>query len=235
MLTLSLAAVPNWSKDPYKKWSPASVDTPCPFCARTVNFSLGSFSYDPPRNTVSASARCPACSKTARFWIVDPGDGNDTSQRGCQGLFIYPAPRATRVSVVPSGELGVKPVERAYLAAINAYNAGLWDACATSCRKTLEGIVQTQLPESKPPLFNQLQELFATGNLSQPLAHLTDSLRKAGNFGAHFNLEAETDQEVATLMLDLLDQFLEYLYVLKATAARLEERIAKLNQQNGTT
>jgi len=160
--------------------------------------------------------------------VIGPGDGKDKAQRTCTELCVHPNPTSTREPVVPAGHLPEPALERAYLSAVRAYNVGLWDACATSCRKTLEGIVHSLNPEGKGPLFQQLKAVFESANLTEPLIHVSESLRKGGNIGAHFDLEREPNQEVAEIMIDLLDYFLEYTFVLKDKARELEKRLDDL-------
>ena len=89
------------------------------------------------------------------------------------------------------------------------------------------------LPEDdrKGSLFEQLKKLPEKVNLSEPLIILADTLRKGGNLGAHFDLEREPDQHVSELMLDLLDYFMEYIYILKEKAQELERKIDSLADQ----
>jgi hypothetical protein len=86
----------NWSN----LWVPVSVDTLCPHCGRLVNSPLEQHLLDSHRKTVSASGRCPGCNEFADFWVVEPGDGRDSAQRGCKSLHIYPAPRVAREPIV---------------------------------------------------------------------------------------------------------------------------------------
>lgn len=231
MHILSLSTVPEWINW-NNKWIPKSCDTICPHCGRLVNLPLEKHAWDEPRETAAATARCPGCGKSSSFWIVEPGDGRDSSKRGCALLCIYPKPRVIRGPIVPPEQLSNTALARAYQSAINAFNAGLWDACATSCRKTLEGLVHSLLPadKAKGSLFDQLRILPDSVNLSEPLILIADSLRKGGNIGAHFDLEKSPDQTVAGLMLDLLDYFMEYLYVLKEQAKTLEKQLDSLGK-----
>src|SRR5258708_1349642 len=146
MHQLALSAVPNWANWA-NMWIPVSVDTICPHCGRMVNLPLTAHSHDVPRNTVSATALCPACSKTSDFWILRPGDGRDSSKRGCEMLSIYPRPRAIREPIVSPDKIGNLSLSRAYQSTLAAYNVGLWTACAASCRRTLEGLVFSLLGE----------------------------------------------------------------------------------------
>jgi hypothetical protein len=87
MYKLSLSTVSNWQS--WKNmWVPVSVDTLCPLCGRLANFPLEKHQHDQQRNTVSASGRCPGCGKNAHFWVIEPGDGRDSSKRGCACLLI---------------------------------------------------------------------------------------------------------------------------------------------------
>jgi hypothetical protein len=233
MHSLSLSSVAQWT-NVSNKWCPQSIDTLCPHCGRMVTLTFQQHQYDSNRNTIAAVAKCPACHEDSRFWVIDPGDGKDTSQRGCEFLGIFPKPRITKKPIVSPEKLDSRALARVYQSSFDAYNAGLWDACATSCRKTLEGLVQTLLPneDRNGRLFDQLKKLPEKVDLAEPLVVLAGSLRKGGNLGAHFDLEKEPDQHVSELMLDLLDYFMEYIYVLKEKAQALEKKIDALGDQN---
>ena len=229
MYSLALSSVAQWTSIA-NKWCPKCIDTLCPHCNRTVTLTLDALQYDQHRDTIAANAKCPACQEISHFWIVGPGNSRDTSQRGCEFIGIYPKPRSEKKPIVEPDNLEPHALGRVYQSAFNAYNASLWDACATSCRKTLEGLVHTLLPEEERngSLFEQLKKLPEKVDLSEPLVVLADTLRKGGNLGAHFNLEKAPDQHVAELMLDLLDYFMEYIFVLKEKAQNLETKIDSL-------
>ena len=133
--------------------------------------------------------------------------------------------------MVDADKTGNEALSRAYESAVAAHNAGLWDACAMSCRKTLEGIVHHLSPDATQsgPLFEQLKTLFEEKDLSDPLVRIADVLRKGGNVAAHFNLEVQTDRTMAENMVDLIDYFLEYLFVLPDRARELEDRLVSEN------
>jgi hypothetical protein len=97
----------------------------------------------------------------------------------------------------------------------------------------LEGLVKTLLGEehSKEPLFQQLKSLPEKVALAEPLILLAENLRKGGNVAAHFDLDKEPDQPVAEAMVDLLDYFMEYVYVLKEKAQELEKRLDSLGKK----
>lgn len=181
---------------------------------------------------MSANAKCPGCSKISWFWIVEPGDAKDSSKRGCVELCIHPNPRPTRKPIVTPEKMHNEVLGRAYQSTLKAYNLGEWVACATLVRRTLEGLVKSLLPkeEDTKSLYQQLQALPKHVDLEKPILTLADNIRKGGNIAAHFDLEKEPDQKTAEMMVDLLDYFLEYVYVLTERAADLEKQLESLGK-----
>jgi len=231
MQTLPLDLVPEWNVV-NRVWVPVSVDTLCPFCGRQVNLRLADYHYHEQLNTVAAQASCPGCKQTVRLWAVDPGAGDDVSRRGCGCLCIYPAPAARR-QAVPGSEKMPDRVFRAYQGALESYNAGFYVPCATSCKLTLEGIVETLLPKSerRGSLADELKVLPNHVRLTEPITKLADNLRRGGSIAAQFDLEKKPDQRTAEAMIDLLDYFIEYVFALRDKAEILEKRIAALSAE----
>jgi len=77
---LDLASVPQWANI-QNYWTPASVDTNCPYCAKLVNFTPTYQNYDPHRKTMACSATCPACFKAVYLWVVHPRAASDQTKR----------------------------------------------------------------------------------------------------------------------------------------------------------
>ena len=212
---------------------PYAVDLICPFCRRMVGFTLiwGSTSIP----TMTGSSRCPACSNNPTFVMVDIPPQGVLDPRG--KLYIYPMPEIRK----PIFELGYlneinQGLGRAYLSAINVYNVGEWIATAVSCRRLLEGIAKQLLPDDKTPrgLAQQLEALPKYQDLNKPILTLADAIRKGGNLGAHFDSEKEPNAETAKLMLDLLEYFIEYLFVLPKRINDLHTAIDGVDRNQDT-
>ncbi len=194
----------------------------CPSCGESGVFSTMHPTPSPPAKTTVCIAHCPGCNFRIRVVNIEDDDG--------LLVFVHPEP-STRL---PLGEriTAIEAVDRAYHSAVNAYNSGLWPSCAVACRRTLEGIIKVRSDESDGTLFARLQSFFENEDLSEPLIHLTGRIREGGNLGAHFDLEKEPTEEVARMMLDLIEYFLEFLFILPVRSRALEESLGQLDSDS---
>jgi hypothetical protein len=207
---------------------PSSLDINCPNCGSIVNFRLDKWSYNRRVRSGFSRNRCPRCDENARFFYVDPV--KESGSNNVSELYISPKPQNTVKPYFEENELKIDDsIKRAYKSALKAYEVGLWEASAVSCGKVLEGMMHDILEEKhlKKPLYEQLKILPEKRDLKQPIITLANTIRKGRNLGAHFDLEIETDREVAKQMLDLLNYLLEYLFVLPQRIEDLEERVSK--------
>ena len=144
-------------------------------------------------------------------------------------MFPAGSVRTPLLEVLENTELS-GPLKSAYTSTINVVNAKEWNAAAVMCRRLLEGIAKTALllELQKHSLSKQLGELPKHRDLSKPILELADAVRKGGNLGAHFDLEKEPDEHVATLMLELCEDLLQYLFTLPLRIAELHSKIEGL-------
>jgi len=229
---LEKSAVPDWQST-QNWWFPTAVNTNCPFCAVLASFTPQSITYDNNRKTLGATSKCPSCGETVYFWVINPGPANDSSKRGDGTLAIFPAPQRPRQPIEGENLMPAR-IRKAYHGCLGVYNAGVWSATATLCRRTLEGIVADLLPEPerKGGLAEQLNKLSESVDLSKPLITLSEALRQGGNIGAHFDLDKEPDQETAQAMLDLIEYLLEYVYTLPKMVQALNQRLTALSKKH---
>jgi hypothetical protein len=211
---------------------PSSVDWFCPHCHRNVNFKMNWSISSNINPVLFCTSTCSGCRKTSIFIYVGFIESEITPKEG--ELFIYPEPHTrTPLSGIFDSEKFNDGLKRSYESAINVYNVGEWTATAVLCRRLLEGISMEILPEEKKKmaLARQLQELPNHIDLQKPLLTLADALRKGGNLGAHFDLEKTPDENIATLMMDLLDYLIEYIYILPSRIDDLHNTINKLSKK----
>jgi hypothetical protein len=208
---------------------PSAIRTNCPFCGENVVFSIKSwdkFGDYPIRTT---SVLCPGCEEKPFVTIVSKNqekiDGTNPID-----VFIYPYPKLTRyeLSSILESEGIDDSLKRAYKSSISAYNIQDWNGTAAHCGRVLEGITKLLLPEpyNTRPLAQMLQILPEHINLSDPIIHLADAIKEGRNIGAHFDQEKDTDSKTATLMMDLLEYLLEYIFVLPERIELIRSRLA---------
>lgn len=209
---------------------PSSVDLICPFCGRQVNYSIKWRSDVIDYNGMATYARCPACGKYPNFILVGVPNREDDSHKKGQ-LYVYPAPKVRHpISGIKEIDEFGEPLRRAYESAIKVYNGKDWVATAMMCRRLLEGVSKTLLPEEKQglPLARQLVELSKHKDLAEPVRMLADAIKKGGNLGAHFDLEREPNEETATLMIELLEYLIEYLFIIPKRVEKFHAEVDHL-------
>ena len=227
MYALTKTHVQRWKKDGVA-YVPDSVAVRCPECGSMISFANLTWTAAA-QNTRICAQRCPACRKASTFFLI-----NHTGKAGTlapeEELYIHkqPAGREPLPEILASDEIS-EPIQRAYLSAINVYNSGEWAATAVLTRRLLEGLTKSLLPDhSSLPLAKQVAKLPEVKDLSAPIITIADAIRKGGNLGAHFDLETEPDQNVAKLMVELVEELMEYFYVLPGRIQMLHDQIEKL-------
>ena len=223
-------SVSGWVTDGPRS-HPSLVDWNCPFCSRMVSFSATLWRPLEGPNWYSQAA-CPGCKGNVQIFTFDVGSGYNSL---CGGkLFIYPAAqvRTPLIAVLENAELSA-PLKAAYKSAVQVVSAKQLNAGAAMCRRLLEGIAKTVLPIEKHGfvLAKQLEELPKHRDLGKPLVDLAHAIRQGGNFGAHFDFENETDEHAATLMLELCEDLMVYLFTLPVQIRELQTKINLLRQQ----
>lgn len=232
MYALRDEQVSGWRKES-NRYLPSAIDCLCPGCGRLVAFSITKWNPAPQQSKISA-VKCPACRAVSRFFLLDhSGVARELSAK--ERLFIdrRPAGRDPLASILESDEIP-DALQRAYESAVNVFNTREWSGTAVLTRRLLEGVTKSLISseDQKLPLAAQVEKLPAAVDLSEPITRIADAVRKGGNLGAHFDLEAEPDEHVARLMLGLVEELLEYLFVLPGQIQQLQEEIEKLSNDS---
>ncbi|WP_457356266.1 DUF4145 domain-containing protein [Roseateles sp. P5_D6] len=225
-------SVATWIADGPRSY-PVNIGWMCPYCRQNVSFTAGSWRASGSHNW-HASANCPLCKQEVQFFTMNIGTGFNSLCGG--SLFMHPSAQA-RVpdSHILESERLAEPLKRAYRSAVNVVRVQEWNAAAVTCRRLLEGITKTALPAKlqKEVLAKQIEALPKHVDLGKPLLDLASAVRKGGNLGAHFSLEEEATEEVATLILDLCEDLIEYLFVLPERIDELNVKLAALGKTPG--
>lgn len=222
-------AVASWVDDGQRS-HPAVVGWMCGYCRQNVHFSAGKW-REIAKNHWHSDAQCPLCHGAVQLFTMNVGTGMKSLCGG--SLYMYPPSqaRAPSAEILASSRLA-DPIKRAYESAVNVVRMREWSAAAMACRRLLEGITKMALPPALQGevLAKQLEAFPKHVDLGKPLLDLADAVRKGGNLGAHFDLEREPNEEVATMMLDLCEDLIEYLFGLPERIDELHVKLQTLGK-----
>lgn len=213
------------------RYKPTAVSAVCPYCGERGVFTCSGHQESGPINSVSCTGRCPGCKGQVGIWTVNPN--SETSFDKVQ-IFIYP-PAKLKFSHPPESESIPPSIRRALIAAIDSYNFGIYPGTAAAARRALEGMFKYLAPEAddKTPLHDLIETVKKNPTLAEPLTNLSHLVRAGGNLGAHFNLEREPSEALARHMVELVDYFFAYLYVLPTKIKELEAELLTLLNKGG--
>jgi hypothetical protein len=175
-------------------------------------------------------SHCPACQQNVTFIYIT--DKKEQINKYFGHLFIYPGDEIRHpLKGIEDAENLQRGIKNAYFSTINVLNSREWNATSVLCRRVLEGITKSFIPEDlkNRTLAAQLNELPKHIDLSEPILTLADAIRKGGNLGAHFDTDKEPNDEVAGLMVDVLDYLIEYLFILPNRIKNLHDKIESIS------
>lgn len=232
----------NISREFVVRWSvtdagtaPGTVDTICPSCGVPMAFVLTDWSSAAEVNTRYATSRCVNCGEVASFFWVGESLDVTAGEDERFSLFMHPTPNMTRrpIDGIEDSKRFEMSLRRAYASAVNMYNAREWTGTVVVVRRTLEDIAKMMVPPDvqKLHLSKQIEALRKSKDFSEPVAMLSDILRRSSNLGPYFELEKEPDREVATLVLDLLNHLVQYVFATPAGIEKLHHAVDKLPER----
>jgi hypothetical protein len=225
MYQLTDAFIPQWTDDATLR-APARVDTICPHCGLSMVFDLHRWTQTESGTTASSEAHCTSCGKLVSFFASTAPDGGE------RAYFMHPSPDFLRQPLPDISRVKEfdEALQRAYAASINVYNAREWTGTAVVCRRTLEDIAKALLPsdQRKLSLALQIEALPRRRDLARPMMLLSDALKRSGSLGAFFDLEKIPDRHTATLIIDLLEYLIQYLFILPQRIEHLHNEVRAL-------
>ena len=140
----------------------------------------------------------------------------------------------TPVRIFPSQDLHLSssapaPIRNAYDEGAASFRAHAYTAAAIMCRKTLEGICQSQGVNTQS-LASSLRKMKDDGLIDGRLFEWSDTLRMAGNEAAH-DVNATVSKEDAKDMLDFTNAIVEYLFAFREKFEEFKKRQGERTQQ----
>ena len=210
-----------------KFFQPNAINCDCPSCGRAANFSFANCKVDRGFRILTHQKLCSACGATVKFF----GNYFDFDDLDFEGRFKFVLfVLSTEGNLIQSPDFSAnisEPLNRAFVSAVASYNSGNYAAATVLGRRTLEGIFKSLVSEKDHrKKLNDLIELVAKENdLSAPLHKLSHAVREGGNLGAHFDLDKEPTEELAKILVSLVQYLIEFLYVLPSNIEKLEKAL----------
>jgi hypothetical protein len=207
---------------------PKNIQCECPGCRKVTEFMLNA-NYQNSKNSLITECTCPTCKKPAVFIIMTKDDAGelhvehaDTYIYDMQAL-KHPIHQIENLPNVP------KDLIRAYRSAINVYLSKENAATAVMSKRVIESILKHFLNEKSKgqPLAQQLEILPNHLDLAKPIQALSLLLKQDGSLNRMLELDLEMDTETTTLLMDLLENLIDYLFVLPGKIEIAQNKIAK--------
>ncbi|MDN3017531.1 hypothetical protein PH210_15135 [Paenibacillus sp. BSR1-1] len=206
---------------------PKSIQCECPECRKTTEFLLNA-NYQSSKNGLVTECSCPQCKQSAVF-IIMTREGQD-EQGEHADTYIYDL-QASRHPINQIENLPNIPKDliRAYRSAINVHQSRENSATAVMSKRVIESILKHFLGEKSKgqPLSQQLESLPNHVNLAKPIQSLSHLLAADGSLHQMLELETDMDYETTSLLMDLLESLIEYLFVLPGKIEVTHNKIAK--------
>ncbi|RSD25563.1 hypothetical protein [Mesobacillus subterraneus] len=189
---------------------PKSVKAVCPECRKKVDFVLKS-TYQSSKHGLMTESSCPSCKHSAPFIIIMK------EREEHPDVYIYD-PKTMTHPLNQIEQLPRIPEElvRAYKSAVNVHQSKENSATAVLAKRVIENILKHFLSEQGRGLTleQQFKVLPEHIDLVKPVSSLSPLLASDGALHQMLELEMDLDDEMAELIMDLLEDLIQYLFVL---------------------
>lgn len=206
---------------------PKSIQSECPECRETIEFTLNA-NFQNSKNGLVTESSCPTCKKSAVFIIMTKDVLDEQGEHA--ETYIYDVQAAKQ----PINQLENLPnipqdLIRAYRSVMNVHQSKENAATAVMSKRVIESILKHFLKEKSKsqPLAQQLENLPNYVNLAKPIHLLSQLLVADGSLNRMLELETEMDYETTSLLMDLLESMIEYLFVLPGKIEVTHNKIVK--------
>lgn len=206
---------------------PKSIQSECPQCRNITEFMINA-NFQSSKNGLLTESSCPTCKKSTVF-IIMTKDGQD-EQNEHADTYIYDVQASKHlINHLESLPNIPKDLIRAYQSAINVFESRENSATAVMSKRVVESILKHFLKEKSKgqPLSQQLEILPNQVDLAKPIQSLSHLLATDGSLHRMLELETEMDYETTSLLMDLLESLIEYLFVLPGKIEVTHNKIAK--------
>ncbi|MDE5413506.1 hypothetical protein [Alkalihalobacterium chitinilyticum] len=201
---------------------PKEVKCKCPDCSKTARFTLKA-DYQANRTGLFSKGNCPECKSSSSF-VIMLSDYLDKSNEDAE-VYIYD-PKTTFAEVENHTNIP-EDLIRAYRSALNVHQSKDPSATAVLSKRVLESVVKSFLGDKVKgqSLSEQLEHLPKHLDLNKPITSLTSLTHPESHFHQILELERDLDEDMARLLIELLEGIIEYLYILPSKIETTHDRI----------
>ena len=206
---------------------PKSIQSECPQCRQTTEFMVNT-NFQSSKNGLVTESSCPTCKKSAVFIIMTKDVLDEQGEHADTYIYDVQASRHP-INQIESLPNIPKDLIRAYRSALNVHQSRENSATAVMSKRVIESILKHFLKEKSKgqPLAQQLEILPNHVDLAKPIQSLGQLLATDGSLHRMLELETEMDYETTSLLMDLLENMIEYLFVLPGKIEVTHNKIAK--------
>ncbi len=201
---------------------PKELKCKCPHCSKTAHFTLKADSHAN-RIGMFSKGNCSECKSLTSF-VIMLSHLSDAANDDVK-VYIYdhktPFEQIENESNIPGDLI------RVYRSALNAHQLQDPSATAILTKRVFESVMKGLLGEKAKgqALSTQVESLTKQLDFSKPLVTLSQLIRPESQFHQILELDRDLDEDMATLMIELLDGIIEYLYVLPSKIEMTQNKI----------
>ncbi|OCA83160.1 hypothetical protein A8F94_18720 [Bacillus sp. FJAT-27225] len=208
---------------------PNMIQTACPNCRKTSSFTLKA-NYQTGKNGFLTEGTCSTCKKDSTFVMILKGVPDDIGNP--IDVYIYD-PQSSKQPINQLEQLPHIPPDlvRAYRSALNIYQWKDNAATAVMSKRVIESIYKHFAGDkgNAKPLAEQSDQIVENLDLVKPIRYLDLLLRPDNPFYEILELEKDLDDETAAHLMDLLENLIDYLFVLpgniEITYSNIQQKI----------
>jgi hypothetical protein len=206
---------------------PKSIQCECPGCRKLNEFLLNA-NYQNRKNNLVTECSCPSCKNSAVFIIMTKNIAENQDEHADTYIYDLQASKhpINQIENIPNVP---KDLIRAYRSAINVHQSRENSATAVMSKRVIESILKHFLGEKSKgqSLSKQLEILPNHLDLAKPIQSLSNLLGPESSLSRMLELDTEMDYETTSLLMDLLENLIEYLFVLPGKIDVTYDKIAR--------
>lgn len=203
---------------------PKEVTCKCPECSRTAHFVLKTDCHAN-RIGLFSKGNCSECNTMTSFVIMLCNYIEQTNEE----VKVYIYDRKMPFAQIESDTKIPDDLIRVYRSAVNVHQLKDPSATAVLAKRVLESVMKSFLGDKVKgqPLSSQMENLPKHLDLTKPIVSLSNLIQPDSQFHQILELERDIDEDMARLMIELLEGLIEYLYILPSKIEMTHERIQK--------